>query len=132
MRQVEIIEEKTKEISRIKANEPAVMGRNQSEFEQLTAKCRAGTNELEKQVQLSLGLKSENQALRSELQSISNKLARKNQKMLAMEQQIKSESEGRVKRLQKEVYQLQQANEELQARLEQKSLTSKSLRNSPT
>lgn len=28
MRQVEIIEEKTKEISRIKANEPAVMGRN--------------------------------------------------------------------------------------------------------
>lgn len=117
IRNIESLEEKSKEINKLKEFSLS-SNRQNIEFEEINFKNQNMANDLERALQQVAALKAENQTLRAELKNLEGKYEKKSEKYVSLEKDIRSENDKRIKALESEIYKFQIENSELQLKLE--------------
>lgn len=117
IRNIESLEEKSKEINKLKEFSLS-SNRQNIEFEEINFKNQNMANDLERALQQVAALKAENQTLRAELKNLEGKYEKKSEKYASLEKDIRSENDKRIKALESEIYKFQIENSELQLKLE--------------
>jgi chromosome segregation ATPase len=88
------------------------------EAEELSLRHHGALTDLDKLSQQLSQLKTDNDSLRNDLKNYQDKLEKKHEKYCALESKIKTENDKRLKALETEIYSLQEANNQLEIKLE--------------